>query len=194
MSILSFGGEQRMAIKKDTTGKLFTLLTNNSMYQMKVDDLGFLVHTWFGKRTPIFDYSYLNVGRDRGFSGNPYIAGDNRAYSLDTLPQEFPTYGNGDYRESAVRIRYASGASSCEFRYESAQILEGKYSLPGLPAFYALKEDTADTLVITLKDSTQNVYVHLYYGVLEEKDIITRSVTVENKGESPIYLERDCGK
>ena len=56
MSILSFGGEQRMAIKKDTTGKLFTLLTNNSMYQMKVDDLGFLVHTWFGKRTPIFDY------------------------------------------------------------------------------------------------------------------------------------------
>ena len=71
MSILSFGGEQRMAIKKDTTGKLFTLLTNNSMYQMKVDDLGFLVHTWFGKRTPIFDYSYLNVGRDRGFSGNP---------------------------------------------------------------------------------------------------------------------------
>lgn len=49
MSILSFGGEQRMAIKKDTTGKLFTLLTNNSMYQMKVDDLGFLVHTWFGK-------------------------------------------------------------------------------------------------------------------------------------------------
>ena len=38
-----------MAIKKDTTGKLFTLLTNNSMYQMKVDDLGFLVHTWFGK-------------------------------------------------------------------------------------------------------------------------------------------------
>ena len=135
-----------MAIKKDTTGKLFTLLTKNSMYQMKVDDLG--------------------------FSGNPYAAGDNRAYSLDTLPQEFPTYGNGDYRESAVRIRYASGASSCEFRYESAQIMEGKYSLPGLPAFYALDEDTADTLVITLKDSTEKVIVHLYYGVLEEKDII----------------------
>ena len=115
-----------MAIKKDTTGKLFTLLTKNSMYQMKVDDLGFLVHTWFGKRTQVFDYSYLNAGRDRGFSGNPYAAGDNRAYSLDTLPQEFPTYGNGDYRESAIRIRYASGASSCEFRYESAQIMEGK--------------------------------------------------------------------
>ena len=179
-----------MAIKKDTTGKLFTLLTKNSMYQMKVDDLGFLVHTWFGKRTQVFDYSYLNAGRDRGFSGNPYAAGDNRAYSLDTLPQEFPTYGNGDYRESAVRIRYASGASSCEFRYESAQIMEGKYSLPGLPAFYALDEDTADTLVITLKDSTEKIFVHLYYGVLEEKDIITRSVTVENKGESPVYLER----
>ena len=42
-----------MAIKKDTTGKLFTLLTNNSMYQMKVDDLGFLVHTWFEKDTDI---------------------------------------------------------------------------------------------------------------------------------------------
>lgn len=72
----------------------------------------------------------------------------------------------------------------------SAEILEGKYSLPGLPAFYALEEDTADTLVITLKDSTGSVYVHLHYGVLEEKDIITRSVTVENKGDAPVYLER----
>ena len=179
-----------MAIKTDNSGKLFTLLTENSMYQMKVDDLGVLMHTWFGKRTGVFDYSYLNVVRDRGFSGNPYEAGDNRPYSLDCIPQECPSYGSGDYRESAIRIRYASGASSCELRFDSFRTEPGKYALPGLPAFYACEEDTADTLVITLKDTTGNVYVHLYYGVLEEKDVITRAAVVENKGSETLCLEQ----
>lgn len=179
-----------MAIKTDNDKKLFTLLTKNSMYQMKADDLGILVHTHYGKRTEVCDYSYLNVTRDRGFSGNIYCAGDNRAYSLDTRPQECPSYGSGDYREPAIRIRYASGASSSELYFDSFRTEPGKYSIKGLPAFYALEEDTADTLVITMKDTTGSVYVHLYYGVLEEKDVITRAVTVENRGTEPIYLEQ----
>ena len=41
---------------------------------------------------------YVLTYADRGFSGNPYAAGMNRTYSLDTLPQEYPTLGTGDFR------------------------------------------------------------------------------------------------
>ena len=51
-------------------GSLFTLHTKNSTYQMKVDDKGVLLHTYYGKRTDETDYSYLISFADRGFSGN----------------------------------------------------------------------------------------------------------------------------
>ena len=33
---------------------------------------------------------YLLTYYDRGFSGNPFDAGDDRTYSMDALPQEYP--------------------------------------------------------------------------------------------------------
>ena len=64
-------------------------------------------------------------------------------------------------------------------------ILKGKYSIPGLPAMYT-EENEAETLVITLRDDVQDVRVKLYYGVIEELDIITRTVSVENHGKAPV--------
>ena len=85
--------------------KVFTLCTKNSMYQMKADEQGVLLHTYYGKRTEQMDFSYLIQKRDHGFSGNPYDAETDRKYSLDTLPQEYSCQGNGDYRESAFDVR-----------------------------------------------------------------------------------------
>ena len=53
---------------------VFTLQTKNSTYQMKADDKGILLHTYYGKRTDATDYSYLVSMADRGFSGNIYEA------------------------------------------------------------------------------------------------------------------------
>ncbi|MGF0031819.1 alpha-galactosidase [Bariatricus sp. SGI.154] len=178
-----------MAILFDSTSRLFTLETNHSMYQMKADRYGVLLHTWFGMKGSVFDYSYLISYADRGFSGNPYEAEDERTYSLDVLPQEYPTYGSGDYRSSALKVRYPDGTTACELRYAGHKTLEGKYALPGLPAIYATEDTKADTLVITLEDTRHCFYVHLYYGVLEELDMITRSVRIENHSDAEIYLE-----
>ena len=72
--------------------KVFTLCTKNSMYQMKADEQGVLLHTYYGKRTEQMDFSYLIQKRDHGFSGNPYDAETDRKYSLDTLPQDCLLY------------------------------------------------------------------------------------------------------
>ena len=172
-----------------TENNIFTLCTRNSMYQMKADKHGILLHTYYGKKTAVYDYSYLIQRRDHGFSGNPDEAGNDRTYSTDTLPQEYSSFGSGDYRECALDIRYGTGARSLGLRYEGYEIRKGKYSIPGLPAMYA-GEDKADTLVITLKDDVAGIRVRLYYGVVEDLDVITRTVTVENTEKEPVYLEK----
>ena len=177
-----------MAVYVDENS-LFTLYTKNSMYQMKADSLGVLLHTYYGKPTDKFDYSYLISRRDHGFAGNPFEAGEDRTYSLETLPQEYTCFGGGDFRESALKIRHPMGSWSMRLVFEKYHMEKGKYDIPGMPALYE-EEEKAETLVITLKDVEKEIYVHLYYGVMEELDVITRAVRIENKTEEPIYVER----
>lgn len=171
--------------EKDRT---FTLQTKNTTYQMQVDRYGFLLHLYYGKKTDGC-MDYLLTYYDRGFSGNPYDAGEDRTYSMDTLPQEFPCYGNGDFRSTAFAVENADGSMSCDLRYKSHKIRDGKYNLEGLPAVYASEEE-AQTLEILMEDPVTGVKVVLLYGVLPAQDIITRSVSVKNESSGKIYLNK----
>ena len=171
--------------EKDRT---FTLQTKNTTYQMQVDRYGFLLHLYYGKKTDTC-MDYLLTYYDRGFSGNPYDAGEDRTYSMDTLPQEFPCYGNGDFRSTAFAVENADGSMSCDLRYKSHKIFDGKYNLQGLPAVYASDKE-AQTLEILMEDPVTGVKVVLLYGVLSAQDIITRSVSVKNESSGKIYLNK----
>lgn len=155
---------------------------------MKVDSLGFLLHLYYGARVS-GNMDYLLTYYDRGFSGNPADAGNDRTYSMDALPQEYPQAGTGDYRSTALVIRNADGSEYCDLRYVSHEIKKGKYALKGLPAVYAA-DDEADTLEILLEDSVSGVQAKLWYGVLEKEDIITRSAAITNSGSDRIYVEK----
>lgn len=168
--------------------RIITLQTKNTTYQMQVDRYGFLLHLYYGKKTDTC-MDYLLTYYDRGFSGNPYDAGEDRTYSMDTLPQEFPCYGNGDFRSTAFAVENADGSMSCDLRYKSHKIFEGKYNLEGLPAVYASEEE-AQTLEILMEDPVTGVKVVLLYGVLPAQDIITRSVSVKNESSGKIYLNK----
>ena len=168
--------------------RIFTLQTKNTTYQMQVDRYGFLLHLYYGKKTDTC-MDYLLTYYDRGFSGNPYDAGEDRTYSMDTLPQEFPCYGNGDFRSTAFAVENADGSMSCDLRYKSHKIFDGKYNLEGLPAVYASEEE-AQTLEILMEDPVTGVKVVLLYGVLPAQDIITRSVCVKNESSGKIYLNK----
>ena len=168
--------------------RIFTLQTKNTTYQMQVDRYGFLLHLYYGKKTDTC-MDYLLTYYDRGFSGNPYDAGEDRTYSMDTLPQEFPCYGNGDFRSTAFAVENADGSMSCDLRYKSHKIFDGKYNLEGLPAVYA-SEEKAQTLEILMEDPVTGVKVVLLYGVLPAQDIITRSVSVKNESSGKIYLNK----
>lgn len=177
-----------MAIRYWKEKQIFSIDTKNTTYQMKVDSYGFLLHLYYGAKVN-GAMDYLLTYADRGFSGNPAEAGADRTYSLDVLPQEYPTWGTGDYRNAALLIQNADHSESCKLQYAGHTIKKGKYNLSGLPAVYA-EENEAETLEIYMEDCVSNLKVTLLYGVVEQLDIITRSVIIENHGSENIIIEK----
>ena len=74
----------------------------------------------FGNRTDDTDCSYLIRMADRGFSGNIPGTDRERVYSLDFLPQEFPVYGDGDYRVDCLKADLGSGVQDGMFFFCTA--------------------------------------------------------------------------
>lgn len=190
-----------MAIIIDDQHRVFTLHTRNSTYQMKADAQNVLLHTYYGEKTDNSDKSLLLYQADRGFSGNPYEMGKrDRTYSLDSIPQEYSSFGTGDYRITSLRVQNKDGSQAAELRYTGYWVQKGKYVIPGLPAVYA-EDGEAETLVIRLTDPYSCMEVELYYGILNEIDIITRAVKITNQGTEDIVLKKaasmnldwDCG-
>lgn len=167
---------------------IFHILTENTLYQMKVDDYGVLCHLWYGEKTGCC-MDYLLDYPDVGFSGNLYEAGNHRSYSLNTLPLEYAASGVGDFRIEAVSVRHGDGSNALDLRYQGYKLLRGKYKIPGLPAVYA-KEEEAETLEIYLKDSVSDIEVVLKYGILPKEDVITRSAVIINQGNSSVILKK----
>ena len=133
-----------MAIIYNPNKKIFTLHTAHTTYQMQVDPLGYLLHLYYGEKTNS-SMDYVLTYADRGFSGNPYAAGMDRTYSLDALPQEYPSIGTGDYRNIALNIKNEKGVESADLLFKSYEIRNGKYQLQGLPAVWADEKGSADT-------------------------------------------------
>ena len=173
----------------DRENRLITLHTQNTTYQMKVWDYDILLHTYYGPRLAGGDLSCLLRRRDRWFSPNPNEAGNDRTFSLDAFPQEYSTCGVGDFRLPSIELELPSGSRTADLRYVDSKARKGKYALEGLPAFHGGEEEW-ETLSVTLTDAAAQVDVELLYGVLEEYDLITRSVRVVNRGIGGIRLYR----
>ena len=177
-----------MAIRFDEKDRTITLHTKNTTYQMKVGRYGHLLHLYYGRRLAA-DMSYLLTFYDRGFSANPYESRNDKTYSMDAIPQEYSCYGNGDFRCSAFEAADNDGVSGCDLRYAGHEVKKGRYAIPGLPAAHC-EERASDTLVVRLVDERLPLMVELYYGVMEETDVITRAVCIKNTGKKPVTLTK----
>lgn len=178
-----------MSIRFDESKKLFYLETKHSMYQMKVNDIGILLHTYYGSPVGDMDMSYQIPEIDRGFSGNPYEKRSSRGCSLDVLPQEYSGAGVGDYRICDISVVGENGSRSADFRYGKHTIYKGKYRIDGMPCVRENESDV-ETLEILLRDETAGLEVTLLYGVFAEKDIITRAVKIKNTTAAAFALEK----
>lgn len=176
-----------MAIKYIEQDKIFILLTNNSSYHIKIGPYQTLLHLYYGKRVES-NLDYLIQTMERSLCGNPNEAGTDRTFSMDTQLQEYSTFGMGDFRTSCLDVINPDGSCAADLRYKSHKIIDGKYRLDKLPSIYETDDVTTQTLVITCKDTVNDLEVDLYYGVVEEYDVITRAVKIRNNREEAIEL------
>ena len=107
--------------------------------------------------------------------------------SLQFTRQEYPSYGTGDFRYPAYRIRQEKGSLISSFVYEGHQIFSGKKDISPLPATYA-EETDADSLEITLFDAVTQTRMVLSYTLFQHLPVIARHTTFTQVGQSPISL------
>lgn len=157
---------------------------------MKIGNLDYLFHLYYGPSLRDADLSYQIMQYDRGFSGNPYESRNERTFSLDAQPQEFSTQQQGDFRTTSIEVVNGDGSYSFGGTVLRHSITEGKYRLETLPTVFANKNDSVQSLELTLSDKFSGVDVILLYSVFEEADIITRAVKVKNNGKTPIQLKK----
>ncbi|GAE35373.1 alpha-galactosidase [Halalkalibacter akibai] len=175
-----------MSIQFDQTTQTFHLTAKDTSYIFQIVRDGYLAHVYWGKKVNNYHHSNELRFTDRSFSANPEAT--DRTFSLDTLPQEYPSFGHSDYRNPAFQVQLENGSTVTDLRYVSHSIYKGKRTLEGLPATYVEQEEEAETIEIILKDQLINLTVILSYTVFEEFDAITRSVRFSNEGETNVKL------
>lgn len=176
-------------------GIVFSLATNSFHLQSRETSMvlqivrgRYLSSRYWGPRLESWNDSCGLSFVDRPFAPNPFA--DDRAFSLDTLPQEYPAYGNTDFRSPAFQVRSELGSSLCDLGYASHVVFDGKPSLEGLPSLMIEPEDGAQTLEITLFDTVISLEVILVYTVIPSLDLITRSVRFRNRGTGNLTILR----
>ncbi|SFC18809.1 alpha-galactosidase [Bacillus sp. OV322] len=113
-----------------------------------------------------------------------------RAFSLETLRQEYPAYGTSDFREPAYSIRLQNGSHITDFTYKTYVRSSGKPPLAGLPSTYTVNEGDAESIQIILEDRELQAELILCYTIFKDFPVIARSAYIFNKGSDPFYLER----
>ena len=177
-----------MAIIYLKESRSFMLQTPKTSYCLAVADAEqFVGHVYYGKRLDPEDVTYLLRTGEAPFT--PDKNNRDRLSFLDSFPQEYPTEGLGDYRESAVTVIDASGHRALSLTFSGYRIYKGKEGLKGLPATWGSKQDT-ETLELTLEDAALHIKAILSYSIFEGIDAVTRTVRIVNEGKEAVTLDR----
>ncbi|MFN2271965.1 MAG: alpha-galactosidase [Anaerolineae bacterium] len=178
-----------MGIAYDEAQKVFHLEAKDTSYCLQVVKDGYLIHLHWGRRTrPSDSLCRMAFPMIRAFSPNPDPA--DMMFSLDTLPREYPGYGNSDFRHPAYQVQLENGSTVCDLRYHAHRILAGKPKLEGLPATYVEQNDEAQTLEVEMVDEVSGLKAILSYTAFERFDAVTRSARFINEGNQKLRLLR----
>ncbi len=177
-----------MSIEWNEADQVFHLYNNKMSYMIQIIHGKYPAHLYWGRRVQVLQpLSILNY-KGRAFS--PMTEPADPKFSLDTLPQEYPAFGNGDFRTPAYQLRPKDGSTITEFVYDSHVIFKGKPPLKGLPSAYVEDDAEAETLVIAMVDSMLGVGLNLSYTIYRDLDVISRSVSFEHLGSCDIEIHK----
>ncbi|MEX2444575.1 MAG: alpha-galactosidase [Alkalispirochaeta sp.] len=185
-------------------GRTFHLHNRFFSYVIHVMDGRFPAHTYWG--APLGPEAPIDAEALMQPAAAPYLAIQSRGsapsdgewqlavggYSLDTLPQEYPTWGTGEQRRGALEAVLSDGTEALRLEYRDHQVVDEPLFPEALPA---LRSDhrlgAGGTLRVQLADPRGDLAVELYYVVLEESGALFRWTRVTNSGaQGPVTVRR----
>ena len=165
------------------TNGVYHLRNEKISYALAIFPGGVAAHLYFGGRLESIDMN--NLLRHAGFaSAEDFTV---QEFGLNRLPQECPSFGLGDLREGLLTVRAADGSTAVDLRFASAEAMDGKPDLDGLPATFG---ENCKTLKLTLRDAHTGLVAELLYTVFDDADAVARSVKLINGGDAPLTVTR----
>ena len=166
----------------------FQLNTKTTSYWFRISKYEHLEHIYYGSRLPDGQaMDPLVVKRVMPVGDTVAYSQDDKTYSLDTLCLEWSGIGKGDFRDAPAEIKMPDGSFTADFRYQSHSVQDGCIPMRKLPT--AEGED-AQTLIVTMLDESNMVYLDLYYTVFADADVITRRAVLRNENKKPLTIRR----
>lgn len=179
-----------MPILYNEQTRTFLLDAADSCYAFRITELGYLQHLHYGAHISDADLASLAAPVPHS-SIYPRPAEPHEGYfSLGVNKMEYPCFGCGDYRGTALAVRRTdTGTAETDIVYVSHRIYAGKPALAGQPATYAAEEE-ADTLEVLCRDRVSGAEVTLFYTVFRDLAAIARRVVIRNASDTPLEVER----
>ena len=153
--------EKKMGFLIDAKRLVFGIETKKTTYVFAIDNLGLVRHLYWGEKIDSLDD--FDVPPLSEISSNDPI--------LDLTDEEYPVYGGMRYKENCLKVIFADGTRDIEYKYDG-------YT------------QTDEELVIHLKDAHYDFAFNLHYKVYEELDLIERFVSLENKMNESVTVEK----
>lgn len=177
-----------MSINFNQERRMFHIQNNFYSYVMTIEENDILSTNYYGARIRNLSYIRDYPRIDRSFSPNMHDSED-RLFSLDTLPQEYSSFGSGDFREPAFVFKLKNGSFINDFRYKSHTITYGKKLIEGLPQTNGTEEE-CETLEIVIEDTLAQLEIVLSYTTFKDYAVLVKSSRVINHSLDEMKIEK----
>lgn len=168
-----------------SSDKTWILETKDTAYVLGLDRRGALVHHYWGPRLPKeSDYAAISTPLPILLPfpmpipvepPDPNAPPPPPPPGLDPLKfEEYPAHGGLKYSDPCLKLFFADGVRDVVLAYQGASVLD----------------TPQPELVIHLKDEHYPVSLDLHYRIHEAFDLIERWVSLENRGDTPVQIER----
>ncbi len=152
---------QSAAIQPSPDGKTWLLSAGEMSYAVGINELGMPQTLYWGARLP----SLAGLPPARM---HPQIASPEMPAA--TTPLEYPAWSNGLQYEPALKASFPNGNRSMTLVFDQAA------------------QPDPDTLELTLHDTVEPVFVHLFYQVFPQ-GVLARWTDIENRSKTALTLE-----
>lgn len=181
-------------ISFDEKNRIFNLSNSRISYYIYLNQHGFLETVYFGKYLPELTNvdgirkAYTDNGSTQYYDN---IDNEEKTY-LDNFKSnyarlEIASHGKFDKRGAPIIIKKENGSYETSFVFESYKIYDGINKLDNMPH---ARTGNCQTLEITLKEESQDIYIKYYLTIYEDCDILVKNYSIENKTGKTIKILR----